>query len=138
MPVYVKLPCPEEKCEWPLHLKHASAYASIRQHTPAYVRAQTSRRQLQTSYLSIRQHTIRQNTSAYDTSAYVSERQHTSSYVSIRRQHTSAYVSIRQHMSAYVSIRQHTSAYVSIRQHTRRRGKTGVETALLAVSSCLF
>jgi uncharacterized membrane protein len=29
---------------------------------------------------------------------------------------TSAYVSIRQHTSAYVSIRQHTSAYVSIRQ----------------------
>jgi hypothetical protein len=50
---------------------------------------------------------IRQHTSAYVTSAYVSIRQHTSAYVSIR-QHTSAFVSIRQHPSAYVSIRQHT------------------------------
>jgi hypothetical protein len=79
---------------------------------------------LASAYVSIRQHRIRQHTSAYVSVLAKHTRicicQHTSAYVRI------AYVSIRQrscqahshlHMSAYVSvhqnrIRQHTSAYV--------------------------
>jgi hypothetical protein len=75
-----------------VHL-HTSAYASVRQHTPAYVGIQTA--------------------GSDSTPAYVSLRQLTSAYASIR-QHTPAYASIRQHTSAYVSIRQHTSAHASI------------------------
>jgi hypothetical protein len=129
-------------------LRHLQAtYASISQHTSAYVSilvyercsahratlrqllahtsAQVSVRQHMSAYVSIRQHT----------SAYVSIRQHTSAYVSVRQHtartarhfaicrraaalHTSAYTSIRQHTPAYASIRQHTPAYASIRQHT--------------------
>jgi hypothetical protein len=58
--------------------------------------------------------------SAWQQTAHVSIRQHTSAYVSIRL-HTSADEAAergfdgRLHTSAYVCIRQHTSAYVSIR-----------------------
>ncbi len=101
---------------------HTSAYVSIRQHTLAEdTSAYVSIRQHTSAYVSIRQHTIRQHTSVH-----VIIRQHTSAYVSKHvSHHTSEYASIRQNTSAYVSIRaegvsirQHTSAYVSIRQHT--------------------
>jgi hypothetical protein len=108
--------------------RSAAAFASIREHTSAYVsirqrlacgrlRRRKGRSPSATAYVSIRQHT----------SAFISMRQHASAYVSIR-QHTSAThllavaaakrqkserSSIRQHTSAYVSIRQHASAYVS-------------------------
>ncbi len=123
---------------------HTSAFASIRQHTSAYVN-------IRRRGIVIRQHT----------SAYVSIRQHTSTYLAsnvlqqawgrllptaglacvacvagvavepppavalcARPLRAPAYVSIRQrqHTSAYVSIRQHTSAYVSIRQRLHLRG----------------
>jgi hypothetical protein len=122
--------------------QHTSAYVSIRQcgEMQHFLRQHLA----YTAYVSIRQHSIRQHTSAFvergpggvQESEYASIRQHTSAYVSIR-QHTSAYVSIRQHTPeytpAYVS-KAHTcapysrserdpggvqeSAYVSIRQHT--------------------
>jgi hypothetical protein len=117
----------------------SSAYASIRQHTSAYVSIRCERRCMRVIVhpASPRQHT----------SAYVSIRQHTSAYVAsavvcvslsilhlLRCQYlyscaSKASVSIRQHTSAYVSIRQMhcrcqylyscaSKASVSIRQHT--------------------